>query len=129
MTPPCHSFPAAELPSRIQLDVHGRRRKHDPPRRGIDLSACQLLSLLQYKCPPEKAASADGPVRCFPVERLFRRCADRKGTFTVETTAWEGGDAASGGHGRGGLGGSSAGPQQWSTGWADGGGRGQVMET
>ncbi|ERS97358.1 hypothetical protein HMPREF1624_06690 [Sporothrix schenckii ATCC 58251] len=30
MTPPCYTFPAAELTERVQLDVHGRQRKMLP---------------------------------------------------------------------------------------------------
>ncbi|UNI15633.1 hypothetical protein JDV02_002148 [Purpureocillium takamizusanense] len=111
MTPPCHSFPASELPSKVQLDARGRRRKPSAAavddvttttngsssststnrRTGrIDLAACELLRMLQYKCEVQRPHARDSPVQCYAVERLFRRCHDRNGPFTVETTAWEG---------------------------------------
>jgi len=88
MTPPCHSFPASELPTKVQLDARGRRRK--PPvveaassssssssssrRSGrVDLAACELLQMLQYKCEVQRPHARDSPVQCFAVERLFRR--------------------------------------------------------
>lgn len=93
MTPPCHSFPASELPLRIQVDPHGRRRKHDPSTttHKVDLSACELLQMLQYKCHVQTPLSGNGVVRCFPVERLFRRYV---GFFLLCTVC--------GGEGRGG---------------------------
>ena len=75
MTPPCHAFPAAELPLRAQLDVHGRRRKLDPAQRAVDLSACQLLQMQQYNCEVVQPRVRDSPVRCVAVDRFFRRCA------------------------------------------------------
>lgn len=124
MTPPCHSFPASELPLRIQVDPHGRRRKHDPSTttHKVDLSACELLQMLQYKCHVQTPLSGNGVVRCFPVERLFRRCKDRKGTFMVETTAWEArsGDVSEGGRALKDDGKKGARPYQWSTSWVDG---------
>jgi hypothetical protein len=74
MTPPCHSFPAAELPQLVQQDVQGRRRKlADPRARRVDLDACELLQMMQYSCQVERPLSKNGAVRCYPVERLFRR--------------------------------------------------------
>lgn len=76
MTPPCRSFPASELPERIQQDASGRRRKVEGAgsvSRKIDLSACELLQMLQYKCEVERPLSRDSPVRCYAVDRLFRR--------------------------------------------------------
>lgn len=81
MTPPCHSFPASELPTKVQLDARGRRRK--PPvvdaasssssSSRVDLAACELLQMLQYKCEVQRPHARDSPVQCFAVERLFRR--------------------------------------------------------
>ncbi|KZZ94344.1 hypothetical protein AAL_05311 [Moelleriella libera RCEF 2490] len=118
MTPPCQSFPASELPARVQNDVHGRRRKHDttngsPTPHRVDLAACELLQMLQYKCQVQNPVLRSSPVQCFPVQRLFRRCRDKKGSFMVETTAWEGrqdGDADDRRRTK---------PQQWSSGWLD----------
>lgn len=76
MTPPCRSFPASELPLRIQQDASGRRRKVDGAgsvSRKIDLSACELFQMLQYKCEVQRPLSRESPVRCFAVDRLFRR--------------------------------------------------------
>ncbi|KAG5945408.1 hypothetical protein E4U59_005850 [Claviceps monticola] len=122
MTPPCHSFPASDLPSRIQVDVTGRRRKQEPSLAGkkIDLSTCELLRMVQYKCDVEDPSIKDSPVLCFPVERLFRRCKDRNGPFLVETTAWEGSDAAGAvRREEKAKAGAGAKPFQWSTSWAD----------
>lgn len=69
MTPPCHSFAASELPLKTQQDARGRRRKLDGGAP-LDLSACQLLQMLQYKC---ELPVRDGPVQCFAVQRLFRK--------------------------------------------------------
>ncbi|EXU98619.1 hypothetical protein X797_008333 [Metarhizium robertsii] len=149
MTPPCHSFPASELPARIQLDVHGRRRKPAPGANSkIDLSACELLQMLQYKCEVQRPLSRESAVQCFPVDRLFRRyvctcvccvllvslglrsslcrlvgadkaarCADRKGSFMVETTAWEGRNAQL--EQKDGDGEGKKRPFQWSGSWHD----------
>jgi len=86
MTPPVESWPAHELESRILGNVKNRRR------RGFDgdLKKCELLELLQYNCKVDDPEKRESLVRCWPVERLFRRCKDRDGSFTVETTAWEG---------------------------------------
>ncbi|KAM4065955.1 mitochondrial export protein [Hirsutella rhossiliensis] len=89
MTPPCHSFPASELPLKAQHDARGRRRKLDGSAL-LDLSACPLLQMLQYKCEVQRPAVRDSPVQCFAVQRLFRKCKDKKSSFMVETTAWEG---------------------------------------
>ncbi|KAI0018675.1 hypothetical protein F4780DRAFT_750547 [Xylariomycetidae sp. FL0641] len=84
MTPPCRVFSASELESEIQVN-DGRRRKGGR----IDLSACELFSMVQYDCQidhPERPSSA---VRCWQVQRWFRKCRDKKGPFMVETTKWE----------------------------------------
>ncbi|KAH7030694.1 uncharacterized protein B0I36DRAFT_362522 [Microdochium trichocladiopsis] len=90
MAPPCAVFPAADLPDAIQLD-QGKRRKPAPGSAGhkIDLSACELLSMVQYDCQVERPQDRQETVKCWPVQRWFRRCADQKGSFVVETTAWE----------------------------------------
>ncbi|KAI1290624.1 hypothetical protein F5Y03DRAFT_388744 [Xylaria venustula] len=88
MAPPCRVFKASDLPSEIQLD-DGKRRKTDNGKK-IDLSACELLSMVQYECQIDNPDRRESPVRCWPVQRWFRRCQDRKGTFLVETTMWEG---------------------------------------
>lgn len=49
----------------------------------------------QYDCEVEKPVTRESVTRCWPVERLFRRCKDRRGTFMIETTAWEGKKAKS----------------------------------
>jgi len=84
MAPPVESWPAHELPERVQVTKEGRRRKDQ-----IDLHKCELLEMVQYECLVEDVRK-NAQVVCRPVERLFRRCQDRTGTFTVETTAWEG---------------------------------------
>ncbi|CAN8106067.1 unnamed protein product [Discula destructiva] len=93
MTPPCHSFPVSQLPLQIQINVDGKKRKTDGGK-AIDLSACELLDLVQYRCEVEYPNQRNSRVLCFPVQRWFRRCQDKKGSFTVETTTWEGTPAA-----------------------------------
>ncbi|KAI1104389.1 hypothetical protein F4804DRAFT_307513 [Jackrogersella minutella] len=85
MTPPCRVFPASQLESEIQ-ETHGKSRKGGR----VDLSACELFSMVQYECQIDRPEIADSPVRCWPVQRWFRRCQDKKGSFMVETTIWEG---------------------------------------
>ncbi|CAK7215665.1 hypothetical protein SBRCBS47491_002559 [Sporothrix bragantina] len=88
MTPPCYTFPAAELQERVQLDVHGRQRKmlpgspapvavsgkpgvdgklekdERPGHLGIDLARdCTLLSsMVQYSCAVMHPEMRDSPV-------------------------------------------------------------------
>lgn len=110
MTPPCYTFPAAELAERVQLDVHGRQRKmpfSEPSSQGqgaqqpkgtaqsqqthegtipdgkpsasrhsnIDLVRdCELLSsMVQYSCAVMHPEVRGSPIRCWPVQRLFRK--------------------------------------------------------
>ncbi|KAI0880687.1 uncharacterized protein GGS22DRAFT_174527, partial [Annulohypoxylon maeteangense] len=84
MTPPCRYFPASQLESEIQVD-DGKVRKGGR----IDLSTCELFSMVQYECQIDRPKVANSPVRCWPVQRWFRRCQDKKGSFMVETTIWE----------------------------------------
>lgn len=69
MTPPCRVFPASNLPAEIQIDDQGKRRKGGR----IDLSACELLAMTQYDCQIDRPDLANSPVRCWPVQRWFRR--------------------------------------------------------
>ncbi|EEA19190.1 hypothetical protein TMatcc_010262 [Talaromyces marneffei ATCC 18224] len=86
MAPLVPIFAAEDLPSRVQIVHRGfkeKRRKGEP----IDLHKCELMELVQYSCnPPEEGILAPGVVKCKPIVRLFRRCADG---LTVETTSWE----------------------------------------
>ncbi|KAL8414537.1 hypothetical protein RB594_005681 [Gaeumannomyces avenae] len=88
------AFSAAELPTKIQLDPNGRKRKLPAlpdGRTKLDLQKdCELLSLLQYSCTVDRPDEPGSSVQCWPVPRLFRKCQDKRGTFMVETTAWEG---------------------------------------
>lgn len=72
MTPPCHNFHASQLPLQIQLGLDGKRRKTEGGKP-IDLRACELLSLVQYDCRVERPAHRESVVRCYPVQRWFRR--------------------------------------------------------
>ncbi|KAI0426338.1 hypothetical protein F5Y09DRAFT_345797 [Xylaria sp. FL1042] len=72
MAPPCRVFPASQLPTEIQLNENGKRRKGGK----IDLSACELLSMVQYDCQIDRPELSSSP--------------DQKGEFFVETTVWEG---------------------------------------
>jgi len=72
MTPPVHSFPAADLPLQVQLDASGRVRKTEDGQP-ISLTGCELLSLVQYSCEIDHPEIRESPVRCWPVQRWFRR--------------------------------------------------------
>ncbi|KAK7975536.1 hypothetical protein PG989_013999 [Apiospora arundinis] len=89
MTPPCRTFTTATLESEIQTNDTGRKRKLDRGQKNIDLSQCELLSMLQYECQVDQPEIRNSPARCWPVQRWFRRCQDKKGSFMVETTHWE----------------------------------------
>ncbi|CAG8953409.1 hypothetical protein HYFRA_00010158 [Hymenoscyphus fraxineus] len=90
MAPPTELFPTSQLPLRSQTSLTGTKRK------GFngDLKTCELLEMLQYSCEVSGGGrterNREQKVRCWPVERFFRRCHDQKGSFTVETTTWEG---------------------------------------
>jgi len=97
MAPLLETWPASQLPERAQISLKGTKRKGWDG----DLKGCELLKMMQYRCEAEDEGGVkgrggperwkrDGLVRCWEVERLFRRCKDRDGTFMVETTAWEG---------------------------------------
>ncbi|KFY70491.1 hypothetical protein V499_09128 [Pseudogymnoascus sp. VKM F-103] len=91
MSPPVETFSAAELPTRVLGDVNGKRRKGI---EGLKLEECEMLEILQYSCViqgyEKGEVTRESIVQCTPIARLFRRCQDRKGSFLVETTAWEG---------------------------------------
>ncbi|KAF9882467.1 hypothetical protein CkaCkLH20_00503 [Colletotrichum karsti] len=93
MTPPCVVFDASELPRRVQADLKGKKRKLEGGA-DVNLSKCALRVMTQYRCMVENPEVRDSRVGCWPVQRFFRQCQDKKGTFTVETTAWEGPSAA-----------------------------------
>jgi hypothetical protein len=69
MAPPIENWTADQLEDRAQVTTQGRRRK------GFDgnLKACELLELLQYECRVEGRVTKESLIRCWPVERLFRR--------------------------------------------------------
>ncbi|KAK0616532.1 hypothetical protein B0T14DRAFT_523339, partial [Immersiella caudata] len=90
MAPPCNLFPVKDLPAEVQVGPNGKLRKTVNGKR-IDLQKdCELLELLQYECLVVNPEIRNSPVQCWPVQRMFRRCQDKNGRFTVETTAWEG---------------------------------------
>ncbi|EFQ34042.1 hypothetical protein CGRA01v4_12098 [Colletotrichum graminicola] len=89
MTPPCKVFPVSELELHVQANVKGKKRKL-PRGADVDLTKCALKEMTQFRCYVDDSKSRDSPVRCWPIHRLFRQCRDKKGTFTIETTAWEG---------------------------------------
>ncbi|KAI0471181.1 hypothetical protein F4859DRAFT_515401 [Xylaria cf. heliscus] len=108
MAPPCRVFPASQLPTEIQLDDDRKRRKGGR----IDLSACELLSMVQYDCQIDRPDLRNSPLGWdMKVMRqmgtgLIRlldendSCRDQKGEFTVETTMWEGRTSAPDSKGR-----------------------------
>ncbi|KAH8599370.1 hypothetical protein B0O99DRAFT_613679 [Bisporella sp. PMI_857] len=80
MPPPVSSFPASALPYHVQSTPKGTRRK------GFDgdLKKCELSSMLQYRCHVDNPGEYGSRVRCWPVERLFRRyVSSERGSFRV----------------------------------------------
>jgi hypothetical protein len=69
MTPPIEAWSPKELEDRIRGNTKGEYRKDFDG----DLKKCELLELLQYDCKVENPDSRDSLVRCWPIERLFRR--------------------------------------------------------
>lgn len=90
MPPPCQAFATKDLPAEVQVGPNGKLRKTTDGRRIDLLRDCELLELMQYECAVVNPEVRNSPVQCWPVQRLFRRCQDKNGKFTVETTAWEG---------------------------------------
>ncbi|KAM3471552.1 hypothetical protein MY8738_009275 [Beauveria namnaoensis] len=90
MSPPCPTFDASELPTRIQENADGRRRKLEGGARRIELSACKLFKMNQWECELKDESILHSPISCWPVTRFFRMCKDKKAMFSVETTVWEG---------------------------------------
>lgn len=72
MTPLCPTFPASQLPLQVQINAGGKKRKTDGGN-GVDLSACELLSLVQYNCKVDQPDDPNCRTRCYPVQRWFRR--------------------------------------------------------
>jgi hypothetical protein len=70
---PCQVFHASELPERVQSNLSGRKRKLDKGVNNVELSGCELLEMLQYKCEIKEPVKPDSPVQCFAIERLFRK--------------------------------------------------------
>ncbi|KAL1836140.1 hypothetical protein VTJ49DRAFT_5538 [Mycothermus thermophilus] len=96
MAPPCPSFLSHHLPAAAQVGPDGKARKTEGGRP-IDLARdCELFGFAQYVCVVSRPELPDSPVQCWPVQRWFRRCRDKKGTFMAETTAWEGTASAGG---------------------------------
>ncbi|KAK4460767.1 hypothetical protein QBC42DRAFT_271747 [Cladorrhinum samala] len=112
MPPPCQSFPASKLPLHVQVGPDHRVRKTSSGERIDLIRDCELKSLFQYECVVTEPEKPHSPVKCWPVQRLFRSCQDKKNVkFMVETTSWEGEEqsgsttaaAAAAGNGRRGL--------------------------
>ncbi|RPB13407.1 hypothetical protein P167DRAFT_535105 [Morchella conica CCBAS932] len=84
---PITTFPASKLTEHINTDVRTGRRRKQP----FDLSKCELLEMVQWDCRVE-----DEKNKCWPIERLFRRCknpATGKNVMievtAVETPPWK----------------------------------------
>ncbi|KIH90467.1 hypothetical protein SPBR_01034 [Sporothrix brasiliensis 5110] len=95
MTPPCYTFPAAELAERVQLDVHGRQRKMLPSSS----ASAQRTNADAVHSTSDGTDGGSGRGSRHQGIDIVRDCTlvssmDRHGTFTVETTAWEGTEAS-----------------------------------
>ncbi|KAL8668621.1 MAG: hypothetical protein Q9168_006762 [Polycauliona sp. 1 TL-2023] len=86
MAPPIETFPASQLPYRVQVAANGKRRKG----KEIKLNECELMEMVQYSCWLEGEKMDN--ITCKPIVKLFRRCA---GDLIVETTAIEEGSQSS----------------------------------
>ncbi|KAK3987268.1 hypothetical protein QBC44DRAFT_331763 [Cladorrhinum sp. PSN332] len=90
MSPPCQSFHPSKLPIHVQVGPDHRVRKTETGKP-IDLVRdCALKSLVQYECVVTRPEKRNSPVKCYPIERLFRSCHAKNGSFMIETTSWEG---------------------------------------
>ena len=69
MPPPVHTFPVRELQEYTRTTAEGKWRK------GFDgdLGKCEGLGMVQYRCEVDKPGERNSVVRCWPVERFFRR--------------------------------------------------------
>jgi hypothetical protein len=69
MPVPVEAWPARELEQRVLGTEKGTKRK------GFDgdLRKCELMSLAQYRCQVDKPEETGSTVKCWPVERFFRR--------------------------------------------------------
>lgn len=67
MTPPIETFPASQVPSRIQIAANGKLRKGDK----IKLEDCELLEMVQYSCWLE--GKRQDIIKCRPIVKLFRK--------------------------------------------------------
>ena len=67
-TPP-PTTTAATTAAGTPTETKGRRQG----AARIDLAACELFSMTQYDCQIDRPEISDSPVRCWPVQRWFRR--------------------------------------------------------
>lgn len=72
MTPPCKIFKADELEGAVQAGLNGMKRKTEGGRN-IDLAECPLFGMVQYDCQIDRPDLPHSPVRCFEVQRWFRK--------------------------------------------------------
>lgn len=74
MPPPTRTFTPSALPTEIQSDASGRKRKPAPGAPAdIDLGVCELLSMSQFQCGVERPEDRQSPVTCVEMLRFFRR--------------------------------------------------------
>ena len=74
MPPPIRAFPSSALPSEVQNDANGRRRKHAPGTPAeIDLRACELFEMSQFECGVVNPEDRGSPLRCVQLLRFFRK--------------------------------------------------------
>lgn len=73
MAPACDVFPASELPSRVQEDLEGKRRKPAEGASRVDLDTCKFFQTLQYECEILEPSVRNSRVVCTAIPRFFRR--------------------------------------------------------
>ena len=69
MAPLIESFPPSQLEWRVQQLPNGKRRKGED----IDLEKCELLEMVQYSCVVAEKDGGQARVKCYSIERLFRK--------------------------------------------------------
>jgi hypothetical protein len=86
MSPPCNAFTAEQLPSFVQANVNGKKRKVEGGGN-VDLLKCPLREFSQYRCRVENPRDPNCPVRCKTVVRFFREYVENP-LISLAASSW-----------------------------------------